>query len=135
MLLYADDCVTLDINEIRIPWYWFPTAQTKHIELNKIRSVRGETLCWSQKVGWGSSLFDWTWWSCDFHRRKATPAIFVDYKGGFMRAGISPKSGKDIEAFKTFLRILRRILPNDIEVTIDNNPVERDSTVQINEIE
>ena len=121
-LIINDECVTVSETEIRIPWYFFPFGQTKHIRLEEVRSVKGFREYYSLKTGWGTDFVDNTWWACDISRIKGCPAIQVDY-GRMMKAGIAIKSGYDLEAFNHLLRTLRRLLPTDIEVSLDGEPV------------
>jgi hypothetical protein len=65
-VLYSDDCVDVTSEGVAIKWYWFPTAQSKYVPYESLRSVHSmpeRTLDMFDSKGWGMGLGK-TWWAC-----------------------------------------------------------------------
>lgn len=113
-ILYEDSVLKITENEIILYWYYFPSAASKRIRLDKIKSIRMEERSILSMKHWGMAADFDVWWNCDMRRgfgRGGKWAIIVD-SGEWPKVGLAPGHGNR-EVVERVEGILREALSGE----------------------
>uniref|UniRef100_A0A914W608 Uncharacterized protein n=1 Tax=Plectus sambesii TaxID=2011161 RepID=A0A914W608_9BILA len=117
--LYEDEFCKVTKGEIKLKCYYFPTGQSKRIQLSDIKAIYYDDQTFKKMFGvvksWGMSLSP-IWWASDMGRTLALREN-DKYKNVVFDNGSSIKKGCSVADMSAFLRIVRPMLQPDTTIS------------------
>jgi len=110
--LYKDKALVVTTSSLKVFWYYFPTGQSKEIELCDIAEAKLKQVRLLKAKSWGMALDFSVWWPLQFGRQiYANYSVIVTKRGtSWPKIGLTPGGGT-LEACQDLLRVFQQHCP------------------------